>query len=64
MNPLDMGQGNSVSTSNAQQSSADQGADVSGNRITFGSNAAGMDTKTMLIGGAILLGAVYFLGRR
>jgi hypothetical protein len=64
MNPLDMGQGNSVSTSNAQQSSADQGADVSGNRIVFGSNAAGFDTKTLLIGGAVLLGAFWFMGRK
>lgn len=47
--PFDMGQGNSVSTSNAQQTSAEQSADISGNKIHFGNigGGDGVDMKTI-----------------
>ncbi|EAT13380.1 hypothetical protein HF888_07790 [Bermanella marisrubri] len=62
MGPFDMGQGNSVSTSNAQNSKAEQKAGISGNRIIFGSDG-GLDFKTVGLIAVTGLAAVWLVSR-
>lgn len=62
MGPFDMGQGNSVSTSNAQNSKSQQEAGISGNRITFGSDG-GMDFKTVGLLAVVGLAGIWLVSR-